>query len=52
MRQARSWGLRKLQSALELLIETDLKLRSAGQTAPAMAMVERALIRLAKMGER
>lgn len=47
VRQARAWGPDRLQKALTLLTDTDLKLRSAGQTAPAMAIVERALIRLA-----
>lgn len=49
-RQARSWGVRRLESALALVTDTDLQLRSAGQTAPAMALVERAAIRLAMMG--
>jgi DNA polymerase III subunit delta len=47
VRQARAWGPDRLQKALTLLTDTDLQLRSAGQTAPAMAIVERALIRLA-----
>lgn len=47
VRQARAWGPDRLQKALTLLTDTDLKLRSAGQMAPAMAIVERALIRLA-----
>lgn len=51
-RQASAWGLAKLEDALNLLVDTDLKLRSAGQTAPAMAMVERSLIRLAMMAHR
>lgn len=48
-RQARSWGGAKLQEALEILTDTDLRLRSAARTAPAMALVERALIRLAML---
>lgn len=48
-RQAQAWGAANLQSALGVLTETDLALRSAGQTAPQMALVERALIRLAMM---
>ena len=47
LRQARDWPADKLQSALSLLTDTDLKLRSAGQTAPQMALMERTLIRLA-----
>ena len=45
-RQAREWGGAKLEEALHLLVETDLSLRSASR-APAMAVMERALIRLA-----
>ena len=48
MNQARLWGRDRLESALSLLIETDLTLRSAS-TAPQNALVERALIRLAMM---
>ncbi len=48
-RQAQNWGAFRLEEALTLLTDTDLKLRSAGQTAPAMALMERALIRLAMM---
>ena len=49
VKQARAWGPRKLETALSVLTDTDLALRSAGQTAPAMALVERALIRLAML---
>ncbi|WP_170588611.1 DNA polymerase III subunit delta [Ruegeria arenilitoris] len=49
LRQAQNWGAHKLQTALTVLTDTDLSLRSAGQTAPAMALVERALIRLAML---
>lgn len=49
LRQAEAWGASKLEKALSLLTETDLSLRSAGQTAPQMAVVERALIRLAML---
>lgn len=49
LRQAQSWGAPRLETALTLLTDTDLQLRSAGQTAPAMALVERALIRLAML---
>ncbi len=50
MRQARDWGMIKLEAALGMLTDTDLKLRSAGQTAPAMAIMERTFIRLAMFG--
>jgi DNA polymerase-3 subunit delta len=52
LRQAQNWGASKLEQALSLLTETDLQLRSAGQHAPEMALVERALIRLAMMAAR
>ncbi len=51
-RQAQNWGMHKLETALSVLTETDLSLRSAGQTAPQMAVVERAFIRLAMLGSR
>lgn len=47
-RQAQAWGVRALEDALHLLIDTDLTLRSSSR-APAMAVMERALIRLAMM---
>ncbi len=47
-RQARGWGAVKLEQALKLLTDTDLQLRSASQS-PEMAVVERAMIRLAMM---
>ncbi len=47
-RQASAWGMRPLESALGLLVETDLTLRSSSR-APGMALMERALIRLAMM---
>jgi DNA polymerase-3 subunit delta len=40
--------MRRLEQALALLVETDLSLRSTSK-APAMAVMERALIRLAMM---
>ncbi len=49
LRQAQGWGARKLETALTVLTDTDLKLRSAAQTAPAMALVERAMIRIAML---
>lgn len=51
LRQARNWTPHKLEVALTILTDTDLTLRSAGQTAPQMALVERALIRLAMLGK-
>ncbi|MFW8635897.1 DNA polymerase III subunit delta [Cribrihabitans pelagius] len=50
LRQAQNWGAARLETALTLITDTDLLLRSAGQTAPAMALMERALIRLAMLG--
>lgn len=47
-RQAGTWGMFKLEDAISLLLETDLTLRSTSR-APAMAVMERALIRLAMM---
>ncbi|MGE4328239.1 MAG: DNA polymerase III subunit delta, partial [Pseudodonghicola sp.] len=52
VRQAQSWGAMRLESALTILTDTDLLLRSAQQTAPAMALMERTLIRLAMLGRR
>ncbi len=51
-RQAQAWGASNLETALDLLTETDLQLRSAGQHAPAMALMERTLVRLAKLAAR
>lgn len=51
-RQASKLGRHRLEQILQHLSATDLALRSAGQTAPAMALVERCFIRIAKMGER
>jgi DNA polymerase-3 subunit delta len=50
MRQAKNWGAARLETALGVLTDTDLTLRSAGQNAPALALVERAFIRLAILG--
>ncbi len=47
-RQASHWGMYSLEQAIALLVETDLSLRSTSK-APAMAVMERALIRLAMM---
>lgn len=49
LRQAQNWGLSKLESALTMLTDTDLQLRSAAQRAPQMALVERTLIRLSML---
>ena len=51
VRQAGLWGREGLERAMAVLLDTDLTLRSAGQTAPAQALVERALIRLAMMAK-
>lgn len=45
-RQAGQWGVRALEAAVSVLLETDLTLRSASK-APGMALMERALIRIA-----
>jgi DNA polymerase III subunit delta len=45
-RQAGQWGVRMLEQAVAILLETDLTLRSASR-APGMALMERALIRIA-----
>lgn len=50
--QARNWGAPKLEMALTELTDTDLQLRSAGQNAPALAVVERCFIRLAMLARR
>lgn len=47
-RQAGAWGMRALEGAIATLVDTDLTLRSASK-APAMAVMERALIRLSMM---
>ncbi len=51
IRQAQSWGIHRLETALQMLTETDLSLRSS-QRAPQMAFMERTLIRLAMLGKR
>ncbi|WP_370312995.1 DNA polymerase III subunit delta [Sagittula sp.] len=52
LRQAQGWRLDRLEAALELLLDTDLTLRSAGQKAPAFALVERTFVRLAYLARR
>ena len=49
IRQAQDWGMLRLERALGLLIDSDLALRSAAQTAPQLALVERVFIRLAML---
>ncbi|MGZ9808931.1 DNA polymerase III subunit delta [Pseudoroseicyclus sp. H15] len=49
IRSAAKWGRIRLESAIGLLIEADMTLRSASR-APAMPLLERLLIRLAMMG--
>lgn len=46
IRQAGDWRLNQIEDALRLIVETDLTLRSASR-APAMAVMERTLMRLA-----
>ena len=48
-RQVQAWGLMKLEEAISILVDTDLTLRSSSR-APAMAVMERALLRLAMKG--
>jgi DNA polymerase-3 subunit delta len=50
-RHARLWDGPRAEAALALLVETDLALRSAAR-APTMAVIERAMIRLAAMARR
>jgi DNA polymerase-3 subunit delta len=47
IRQADAWGMNRLERALAVLTDCDLALRSAAQTAPQLALVERVFIRLA-----
>ena len=51
-RQIKLWSRERLEKVITLLLDTDLKLRSAGQTAPQMAQVERCFIRISMMGKR
>ncbi len=51
LRQAQKWGMFRLEQALGILTDTDLQLRSSSR-APSMAVMERALIRLAMLGAR
>jgi DNA polymerase-3 subunit delta len=47
-RQAGQWSVQRLEDVLRLLVDTDLTLRSSSR-APAMAVIERALMRIAMM---
>lgn len=51
VRQARRWGVEKLEEALHMLTDTDLALRSSAK-APQMAVMERTWIRLSVLGNR
>ncbi|MEI2805721.1 DNA polymerase III subunit delta [Albidovulum sp.] len=51
LRQAQGWGMHNLEKAIGILTDTDLMLRSTSR-APAMAVMERALIRLAMLNRR
>ena len=48
IRQAQNWSMHRLEEAIAHLLEIDLTLRSSSR-APGMAVMERALIRLAMM---
>ena len=48
IRQARHWGMDRLESALAITLDTDLALRSP-RPLPAHALVERACIRIAML---
>lgn len=49
VRQVRQWGLARLETALAQIVEADLALRSTAR-APATAVIERCLVRLAMLG--
>lgn len=50
-RELRDWDRRALETAIALVLETDLALRQSTR-APAMALLERALLRIAMGGRR
>lgn len=50
LRQAQGLGADRLEQALALIVETDMTLRSTSK-APAMALVERMLLRLAGLAD-
>ena len=45
---SRKWGLRRIERAIQILLETDLRLRSS-KLEPKNALIERALIRICMM---
>ena len=47
--QARKWGPVKIKIAIKILTAADLQLRSSGQSAPQLALVERLFIRIAML---
>ena len=51
VRQAGNWGAQRLDEAISLILATDAQLRSSSPT-PDMALMERLLVRLARMGAR
>lgn len=51
LKQAQGWGLARTEAALATLTDADLTLRSSSN-APSMAVMERALIRLAMLARR
>ncbi len=51
LRQAQGWGMHKLETAIGMLTDTDLQLRSTSR-APQMASVERLLVRLSMLARR
>lgn len=50
-KQAQNWGMHRLEQALSMLTDTDLQLRSTSR-APAMALMERTLIRLSMLNRK
>ena len=48
MSDSKKWGLRRIERAIQILLETDLRLRSSN-LEPKNALVERALIRICMM---
>jgi len=50
LRQVQRWTLPRLEEALRQLLSTDLALRSSSR-APAMAMLERTLLRITRLGQ-
>jgi DNA polymerase-3 subunit delta len=47
VKQAQKWGHVKIKTAIKILTDTDLHLRSSNQQAPQIALVERLFIRIA-----